>query len=303
VQADIVAEVHNRYTTMENRMTGSLFVVSTPIGNLDDISTRARVVLESVDWVACEDTRHSGLLLSQLGISARLISYHDHNEQQRSDDLLARLQAGETGALISDAGTPLLSDPGYILVRACQQAGVQVVPVPGASALLAALAVAGLPTDRFLFQGFLPARGAARQKALTEVLQQPVTVVLYEAPHRLLSLLEEIANQAPEHELVLCRELTKRFETVLRLPAAALLEKVRTDDNQQRGEMVLLVAPADKTTTSREEMNELARLLLKELPASRVARVLAAWSGEKRQSLYQWLEALQDDAITDTDDT
>lgn len=272
-------------------MAGCLFVVSTPIGNLDDLSVRARVTLEQVDWIACEDTRHSGQMLAQLGISTRLVSYHDHNEKARSEDLLARLQKGETGALISDAGTPLLSDPGYVLVRACQQAGVKVAPVPGASALLAALAAAGLPTDRFLFQGFLPAKGAVRDKALDEVLAQPVTVVLYEAPHRLLALLEEVVAKEPQRELVLCRELTKRFETILRLPAADLLAAVAADSNQQRGEIVLLVAPATGREQTDAELLRLAGLLLEELPASRAARVLAAWSGRKRQDIYQLIGA------------
>lgn len=273
-------------------MAGCLFVVSTPIGNLDDLSARARITLEQVNWIACEDTRHSGQLLSQLGISTRLVSYHDHNEKERSEDLLARLQAGETGALISDAGTPLLSDPGYVLVRACQQAGIQVVPVPGASALLAALAVAGLPTDRFRFQGFLPAKGSARDKALAEALACPMTVVLYEAPHRLQTLLEEVVAREPERELALCRELTKRFETVKRLSAQELLAWVKADDNQQKGEMVLLLAPAAARSGVNEELLRLAALLLEELPASRAAKVLAAWSGEKRQAMYQLLEQL-----------
>lgn len=274
-------------------MAGSLFVVSTPIGNLDDLSTRARKVLEGVDWVACEDTRHSGLMLSQLGISAHLLSYHDHNEVSRSEDLLARLAAGENGALISDAGTPLVSDPGFVLVRACQQADIQVVPVPGASALLAALAAAGLPTDRFLFQGFLPSKGSARSKALDGVLAQPMTVILYEAPHRLVNLLDAIATQDPERELVLCRELTKRFETIKRLPASELLAFVSNDSNQQRGEVVLLVAPAAAVEKAPEELRRLAGLLLAELPASKAAKLLAAWSGQKRQDIYQLLEAMK----------
>lgn len=280
-------------TQDSDNTAGCLFVVSTPIGNLDDLTTRARLVLDQVDWVACEDTRHSGQLLSQLGISAHLLSYHDHNEQQRSADLLSRLQAGQQGALISDAGTPLLSDPGFVLVRECQQAAVQVVPVPGASALLAALAAAGLPTDRFLFQGFLPPKGAPRQQALQKVLAEPCTSVLYEAPHRLLKLLQAIVEQDAARELVLCRELTKRFETILRLPAAELLARVEADANQQRGEIVLLVSPAAEQKADAVELRRLAELLVAELPASRVAKVLAAWSGEKRQAMYQLVESLE----------
>jgi len=171
-------------------MSGTLFIVSTPIGHLDDITRRAIDVLAAVDWIAAEDTRHSQRMLDQLGIRSRMISCHDHNESQRSDELVARLQGGEQGALISDAGTPLISDPGYRLVRACQEAQVNVVPIPGASALLAALAAAGQPSDRFLFEGFVPAKGAPRQQAIARLAALSVTSIIYEAPHRVLSFLE-----------------------------------------------------------------------------------------------------------------
>ncbi len=272
-------------------MTGTLHIVSTPIGNLDDITTRARLVLDGVDWVACEDTRHSGALLSGLGISARLVSYHEHNEHERSQDLIARMQQGENGALICDAGTPLLSDPGFALVCACQQAGIKVIPVPGASALLAALAGAGLPTDRFQFRGFLPAKGKARQDVLADVLQQPMTVVLYEAPHRILALVEAIAEQDAERPLVLCRELTKRHETLLRQPAGQLAATIAADANQQRGEIVLVVAGAKAAPKSDQALQQLAELLADEMPLSRAAKVLAAWSGEKRQAMYELLQS------------
>lgn len=269
---------------------GCLFVVSTPIGNLDDLTFRARTILEQADWIACEDTRHSSQMLSLLGISTRLMSYHDHNEREKSGELLQRLGSGETGALISDAGTPLLSDPGYVLVRACQERNIRVVPVPGASALLAALAAGGMPTDRFQFRGFLPAKGKARADALVEALSQPMTVVLYEAPHRLLELLRDLVDRDAERELTLCRELTKRFETIRRLPAKELLAWVEADVDQQRGEMVLLLAPAPAREVLPEEMERLARLLLAELPVSRVAKLLAAWSGASRQDIYRQLE-------------
>lgn len=277
---------------IKESVEGCLFVVSTPIGNLDDLTFRARTVLEQVHWIACEDTRHSSQLLSQLGISAKLVSYHDHNERERCVELLARLAKGETGALISDAGTPLLSDPGYVLVRACQDAGVRVVPVPGASALLSALAAGGMPTDRFQFRGFLPAKGRVRLDALKDALAQPMTVILYEAPHRLLELLKQIVEQAPTRELTLCRELTKRFETIRRLPAAELLEWVTADTDQQRGEIVLLLAPAATQVVMPDDLQRLAQLLLEEMPVSRAAKLLAAWSGEKRQDIYRQLESL-----------
>ncbi len=274
-------------------MSGSLYVVSTPIGNLDDLSRRALEVLGQVDWVAAEDTRHSQTLLNHLGIKARLISCHDHNEAERSPELVARLHDGESGALISDAGTPLVSDPGYRLVRACQDAGVAVVPVPGASALLAALAVSGQPSDRFLFEGFVPSKGAARENALRRLAGLEVTSVIFEAPHRVVSLLESLAGLVDaERELTLCRELTKRFETVRRGPVAELLQWVRGDKDQRRGELVLVLSPAPRGEQLSEQDRALAKALLAELPVSRAARVLAAHTGLKRQDLYNYLEAI-----------
>ncbi|WP_101674537.1 16S rRNA (cytidine(1402)-2'-O)-methyltransferase [Alloalcanivorax mobilis] len=276
-------------------MSGSLYVVSTPIGHLDDITRRALSVLAEVDWVAAEDTRHSHKLMQQLGLEQRLISCHDHNEEQRSPELVARLVAGENGALISDAGTPLVSDPGYRLVRACQEAGVAVVPIPGASALLAALAVSGQPSDRFLFEGFLPAKGAVREKAIERLARLDITSIIFEAPHRVLTLLESLAaHVAPERELTLCRELTKRFETVRRAPVAELLEWVRGDSDQQRGELVLVLSPAARGSELSDQDQALARALLQELPLSRAARILAGHTGLKRQALYGYLEGLQE---------
>lgn len=274
-------------------MSGVLYVVSTPIGNLDDITDRARTVLAGVDWIAAEDTRHSGQLMQQLGVTTRLISCHDHNESQRAPELVARLADGESGALISDAGTPLVSDPGYRLVRACQEAGVTVVPVPGASALLAALAVSGQPSDRFLFEGFPPSKGAARERMLERLAGAELTTIIYEAPHRVLSLLEALAPKvAPERELTLCRELTKRFETVRRGTVAEILDWVRGDSDQRRGELVLVLGPAAHGEQLSERDRALARALLDELPLSRAARILAAHTGLKRQELYAYLETL-----------
>ncbi|MDF1630721.1 MAG: 16S rRNA (cytidine(1402)-2'-O)-methyltransferase [Alcanivoracaceae bacterium] len=276
-------------------MSGMLHIVSTPVGNLDDITRRALAVLAEVDAVAAEDTRHTGRLLDELGIRQSLISYHDHNEQERTPQLIERLQRGDNLALVSDAGTPLVSDPGYRLVRACHQAGIRVVPVPGASALLAALVVAGLPTDRFIFEGFLPSKGSGRNAALRRISESAVTSVVYEAPHRILTLLDELkAAVEGGREVVLCRELTKHFETVLPGSVGDIRDKVAADSNQQRGEIVLLVAPAPERTVDDAELARLARLLLAELPASRAAKVLAAWSGKKKNELYGWLETLAD---------
>ena len=270
---------------------GTLYIVSTPIGNLDDISARAVQVLGEVDVVAAEDTRHSARLLEQLGLQKFLLSYHDHNEQGRSADLVRRLTAGEKVALVSDAGTPLISDPGYRLVHDCQQAGIRVVPIPGASAVLSALVVSGLPSDRFSFEGFAPPKGAAREAFLRRIGAAATTSILYEAPHRILSLLESLAEIVePARQLVLCRELTKRFETVLPGTPAELLARVREDSDQQRGEMVLLVAPAAAQQETDQQLEKLGRLLLEELPLSRAARVLAGWSGRKRNDVYRLLE-------------
>ena len=274
-------------------MNSVLYVVSTPIGNLDDISRRAVSVLESVDWVAAEDTRHSQRLLDQLGLRKRMISCHDHNENQRSAELVERMKNGEKGALISDAGTPLVSDPGYRLVRACQDAGIQVVPVPGASALLAALAAAGQPSDRFVFEGFIPAKGAPRQQAIARLAALDITSIIYEAPHRVLSFLEALRGVvSPERDITLCRELTKQFETIRRGTVAELCEWVAGDSNQQRGELVLILSPAQQTAGWSDKDQALAKLLLAELPASRAAKILAAHTGMKRQEVYALLEAM-----------
>lgn len=272
-------------------MSGTLYIVSTPIGNLDDISRRAIAVLGEVDWVAAEDTRHSQRMLEQLGIRSRLISCHDHNESARSEELVARLQSGEQGALISDAGTPLVSDPGYRLVRACHQADVRVVPIPGASALLAALAAAGQPSDRFLFEGFVPAKGAPRQQAIERLAKLSVTSIIYEAPHRVLSFLEALkASVEKDREISLCRELTKQFETIRMGSVADICDWVASDRNQQRGELVLVLSPAAQTADWSEQDQALAKSLLAELPVSRVAKIMAAHTGLKRQAVYALLE-------------
>jgi 16S rRNA (cytidine1402-2'-O)-methyltransferase len=274
-------------------MSGTLYIVSTPIGNLDDISRRAIAVLGEVDWVAAEDTRHSQRMLEQLGVRSRLISCHDHNESARSEELVARLQSGEQGALISDAGTPLVSDPGYRLVRACHQAGVRVVPIPGASALLAALAAAGQPSDRFLFEGFVPAKGAPRQQAIERLAKLSVTSIIYEAPHRVLSFLEALKPLVEkDREISLCRELTKQFETIRMGAVADIYDWVASDRNQQRGELVLVLSPATQAADWSEQDQALAKSLLAELPVSRVAKIMAAHTGLKRQAVYALLEGM-----------
>jgi 16S rRNA (cytidine1402-2'-O)-methyltransferase len=224
-------------------MPGRLYVVATPIGNLEDITYRAVRILKEVDWIACEDTRTTGHLLQHYGIATRTISYHDRNEPQRAAELFARLQAGETGAIVSDAGTPLLSDPGYRLVRGAVQAHIRVEALPGPSALLAALVVSGLPTDRFHFAGFLPSKRGQRTRLLESLADEPATLVFYEAPHRILEALADIAAVLPHREIVVARELTKIHEEVLRGTAAEVLATLEARDGI-RGEFVILVAKA-----------------------------------------------------------
>jgi 16S rRNA (cytidine1402-2'-O)-methyltransferase len=224
-------------------MPGLLYVVSTPIGNLEDITYRAVRVLKEADWIACEDTRTTRRLLDHYGIQTRSISYHEHNEANRTEDLVARLQHGETGALVSDAGTPLLSDPGYRIVRAAVQAGIQVEALPGPSALLAGLVISGLPTDQFHFGGFLPPKQGQRIRMLESLRDEPATLIFYEAPHRIIESLEDIATTLGEREVVVARELTKFHEEVLRGTPTEIRAALESRD-AIRGEFVVLIAKA-----------------------------------------------------------
>jgi 16S rRNA (cytidine1402-2'-O)-methyltransferase len=221
-------------------MPGRLYVVSTPIGNLEDITYRAVRILKEADWIACEDTRTTRRLLDHYGIETRTISYHEHNETERAAELIERIEQGESGALVSDAGTPLLSDPGYRLVHAAAQAGVRIEPLPGASALLAALVVSGLPTDQFHFGGFLPPKQGQRQRLLESLADEAATLIFYEAPHRILESLEDIAAVLGTRDIVAARELTKMYEEVLRGTASQIAATLATRDSI-RGEFVILI--------------------------------------------------------------
>jgi 16S rRNA (cytidine1402-2'-O)-methyltransferase len=218
-----------------------IYLVTTPIGNLEDISDRQRRILESCDLVACEDTRRTGLLLSRLSIKKPLLSYHDHNEAARAEELAEKAAAGECVAVVSDAGTPGISDPAYRVVRAAVERGVPVVPVPGPSAVMAALVASGLPTGRFVFEGFLPQKGERRWRRVEELLEEERTVILFESPHRVVRLIEEISIRAPSRPLVLAREITKLHEEFLRGTAAELAERVK--GRSVKGECVLLFGP------------------------------------------------------------
>lgn len=269
---------------------GTLYVVATPIGNLQDLTPRALEVLGSVSLIAAEDTRHSARLLQHFGIATPTTACHDHNERDKSQRLVERLLAGDDLALISDAGTPLISDPGFHLVRQARDAGVRVVPVPGACALIAALSAAGLPSDRFSFEGFLPARAHGRRQRIEALAVEPRTWMIYEAPHRLLDCLTDMLELlGAERQVVLARELTKTFETIRGAPLAELVEWVRSDSDQQRGECVLIVEgapPADETTLD-PAAERVLDVLLEELPVRQAAALAARITGLKKNLLYQ----------------
>jgi len=267
-----------------------LYVVATPIGNLGDLSSRAATVLGAVDLVAAEDTRRCRQLLSHLGISRPLIAYHDHSDAARREDLIRRLCSGDAVALVSDAGTPLISDPGFRLVRDALAAGVRVVPVPGPCAAIAALSVAGLPSDRFVFEGFLAARQAAREARLTELRVERRTLIFYESPRRVaatLADLEEVFGGA--RRCALARELTKLHETLLSGTIAELRSRVEGDAEQQLGEIVIVVAGAEPEAAERDgaELDSMLAALLRRLPLSEAVACAVEITGRPRNAVYR----------------
>lgn len=269
--------------------SGALYVVATPIGNLEDISARALRILREVNCIAAEDTRHTGQLLRHFGIETPLLSLHEHNERERLATLITRLREGQALALVSDAGTPLISDPGFALVRELRRQGLQVIPVPGASSLLAALSVAGLPTDRFAFEGFLPARSAARQERLRALAREERTLVFFEASHRIAETLADLAAVfGGERPAVIARELTKRFEEIQGATLSELTVWLAADPKRQKGEFVLVTqgAPA-ATETDTLETRRLLTALLAELPTSRAVAVAAKVTGLRKKPLYE----------------
>ena len=267
---------------------GSLYVVATPIGNLDDLSRRAVRCLGSVALIAAEDTRRTRQLLVHVGIDRPLLSLHDHNERSRVDQLIARLEAGDSIALVSDAGTPLVSDPGYPLVRALAQRGFRIVPIPGACSIIAALSAAGLPTDRFLYDGFLPSRPTARRQHLQDLSRQTCTVVLLETARRIRSSLADMeAIFGEDREAVLARELTKLHEEFLRGSIRDLRALLESEPQRCRGEFVVLVRGAAVSAVGGEDVAELMAALLDELPASRAAAVAARVTSRRRSELYR----------------
>jgi len=275
---------------LNNEVSAKLYIVATPLGNIGDITYRAIEILNNVDLIAAEDTRHSGKLLSYYQISKPTFPLHDHNERQRGSVLIEKIKAGQSVALISDAGTPLISDPGYHLVNECREVGVDVVPVPGACAAITALSAAGLPSDRFSFEGFLPVKEKAKTEKLTALAEETQTMIFYESPRRIQDTVKHIINiMGADRKLVIARELTKMFESYYVLPADEMLDWLEQDSNHCRGEFVLMVAGAskDKDALSVEAIKTLT-LLKKELPLKKAAAITAEIHHLKKNDLYKW---------------
>ncbi|ACA84654.1 16S rRNA (cytidine(1402)-2'-O)-methyltransferase [Shewanella woodyi] len=272
-------------------LAAALYIVPTPIGNLGDISSRAIDVLNNVKLIACEDTRHSGILLSHFGIETRKTALHDHNERDRAEWIIQKLSNGEAIALISDAGTPLISDPGYHLVSQVRAAGYKVIPLPGACAAITALSASGLPSDRFSFEGFLPSKEKGRLDKLTELKEDPRTLIFYESPHRIVHSLESILTALGEDRIIaMAREVTKTFETFLYGTVKEVLEQVKSDPNQQKGEIVLMCHGyrlVEDEGIPAVVINTL-KLLCEELPLKKASALAGQIHGMKKNALYKY---------------
>ena len=273
-------------------LTGILYIVATPIGNLQDITQRALDTFAQVDLIAAEDTRHSGLLLSHYGIKKPFFALHDHNEQEKAHILVEKLKQGSHIALISDAGTPLISDPGFHLVRQCREAGIRVVPLPGACAAITALCASGIASDRFCFEGFLPAKSKARKDKLENIAEEDRTLIFYESTHRILDTLEDMQSVLGEERyIVLAREITKTWETITGNTIKNLREWLLEDPNRIKGEMVLIVEGKLKSDNNDEISPQAVKaleLIAEELPLKKAAAIVAELYGYKKNALYQF---------------
>ncbi|AIB45651.1 16S rRNA (cytidine(1402)-2'-O)-methyltransferase [Haemophilus influenzae] len=273
-------------------LTGILYIVATPIGNLQDITQRALETFAQVDLISAEDTRHSGLLLSHYGIKKPFFALHDHNEQEKAHILVEKLKQGSNIALISDAGTPLISDPGFHLVRQCREAGIRVVPLPGACAAITALCASGIASDRFCFEGFLPAKSKARKDKLENIAEEDRTLIFYESTHRILDTLEDMqAVLGEERYIVLAREMTKTWETITGNTIKNLREWLLEDPNRTKGEMVLIVESKPKSDNNDEISPQAVKaleLIAEELPLKKAAAIVAELYGYKKNALYQF---------------
>ncbi|MFT6300629.1 MAG: 16S rRNA (cytidine1402-2'-O)-methyltransferase [Saprospiraceae bacterium] len=278
-------------------MTGELYVVATPIGNMDDMSPRAVDVLKAVDLVAAEDTRHSSRLFSHFGIKTPMVSYHDHSDNKQIHTILDMLLCGKSVALISDAGTPLISDPGYRLVKTIRKKGLKIVPIPGSCALIAAISASGLSSDRFIFEGFLPAKSAGRISKLKSVAEERRTLMFYEAPHRILETLTDMIGVFGEgRQVVIARELTKTYETFLSGPLADVLLQVKADDNQQKGEIVLVVEGSSLPEKDPDdvEAKRILSILLEDVSLKQAASLAAKITGVQKNLLYKLALSLKE---------
>ena len=282
---------------MNANHTGTLYCVATPIGNLADFSARAIETLKTVDCIAAEDTRHSQPLLAHYAINTPLFAYHEHNEAEQTTSILKQLLAGKNIALISDAGTPLINDPGYQLIKQARAANIKIVPVPGACAVITALQVSGLPTDRFYFAGFPPNKETARQKMLAELKHMTCTLIFYEAPHRILEGLQSMsAVFGADRQGVIGRELTKKFETFYSDSLANIISYLSAHSEQQRGEFVILIHGAAESNVKIEmshEVQNMLKILLQDLPLTQAVKLAAQISGLKKNTLYDWALAQQ----------
>ncbi len=267
-----------------------LYVVPTPIGNLNDMVPRAVSVLQQVDCIAAEDTRHSSSLLNFFDIKTRMVAYHEHNEKTQTEFLLSLLRQGKSIAVISDAGTPLISDPGYRLVKEAGLQGFSIVPIPGAVAAVAALSASGLPSDRFIFEGFLPAKKGRRRSAITERVDQTATMIFYESPHRVLETIQDMADVfGVDRKACVARELSKQYETIKTACFAELLEWMTADANQQRGEFVILVEGAPPRPEAVIDAYRLLKRLADSMPPNKAAALVAELSDLNKRELYQYL--------------
>jgi 16S rRNA (cytidine1402-2'-O)-methyltransferase len=271
-------------------ITGTLYIVSTPIGNLADMTYRAVEILKTVDLIAAEDTRHSAYLLQHYDIRTKCISLHSHNEQERTTKLIQELESGKNIALISDAGTPLISDPGFHFVERVAAAEIKVVPIPGACALIAALSASGLSTESFIFEGFLSPKSKARKDQLLSLLNETRTIIFYEAPHRILESLESFVDVFGDRQAVIAREVTKQFETIYRGPLPVILEKLVKNPVEQKGEFVVLIRGAVKNeSVELLEAKRIALILSKDLPVKQASSLAAEITGRKKNELYDYL--------------
>lgn len=271
----------------ETPATGTLYIVATPIGNLDDISPRAIETLKTVHFILAEDTRHSAHLLTALGISNRLFSYHAHNEDEKSKEIISELLAGHSVALISDAGTPLISDPGYPLVKLARENDISVIPIPGPCALIAALSAAGIPSDSFLFIGFLPAKRTARLNKLNSLRHEPHTIIFYESTHRIMDCVADLLSTFGEQsELVLAKELTKRFESIISGSIQTIQDWLLADPARTKGEFVLMIPPRP-VSNKEDEHEDILKVLLEELPLKQAVSIACKLTKRPKNELYE----------------